>query len=379
MPIEFDIWRIDGSVSKIVPSRLADESRLETILTDGIGLLGLDVMVIGRQVVTAFGKRIDLLAIDAQGDLHVIEIKRDRTPREVVAQLLDYGSWVKTLGYTEVTSIFSAHQPETPFEEAFVDRFGGTPPESINDAHRLVIVASELDASTERIVSYLSEQYSVPINAVFFRYFRDQTREYLARTWLIERVQEDVRTSIVSSVKQGKEAWNGRDFYVSLGEGPSRSWDDCRKYGFISAGGGRWYSRTLDLLFPGARVFVCIPGGTGYVGVGIVRDRVQRVDNFATEVDGELRPILTVPLVAKQMGQNASDSELAEYLVRVEWIREMNREEAVWDKGMFANQNSVCKLTNKFTLERLIERFDLRNDAVGDNFSLVGMGVRRDS
>src|SRR5262245_51620370 len=31
--------------------------------------------------------------------------------------------------------------------------------------------------------------------------------------------------------------------------------------------GGKWYSQTLDLLFPGARVFVNFPG-KGYVGVG---------------------------------------------------------------------------------------------------------------
>jgi hypothetical protein len=29
-----------------------------------------------------------------EGRIHVIELKRDRTPREVVAQILDYGSWV---------------------------------------------------------------------------------------------------------------------------------------------------------------------------------------------------------------------------------------------------------------------------------------------
>ena len=40
---------------------------------------------------------IDLLAIDADGNLHVLELKRDKTPRDVVAQVLDYGSWVTTL------------------------------------------------------------------------------------------------------------------------------------------------------------------------------------------------------------------------------------------------------------------------------------------
>jgi hypothetical protein len=34
-----------------------------------------------------------VLGVDVEGRIHVIELKRDRTPREVVAQILDYGSW----------------------------------------------------------------------------------------------------------------------------------------------------------------------------------------------------------------------------------------------------------------------------------------------
>ena len=45
--------------------------------------------------------------------------------------------------------------------------------------------------------------------------------------------------------------------------------------------------------------------------------------------------------------------------VRVEWIRTVPREQAVKEKGLFANQNSACKLRNSFTLERLTERFAL--------------------
>ena len=40
---------------------------------------------------------IDLLGLDADGRTHVLKIKRDRTPQDVVAQALDYGSWVKGL------------------------------------------------------------------------------------------------------------------------------------------------------------------------------------------------------------------------------------------------------------------------------------------
>ena len=50
--------------------------------------------MIGREVETDFGGSIDILCIDAEGDLVIVELKRDRTPREVTAQALDYASWV---------------------------------------------------------------------------------------------------------------------------------------------------------------------------------------------------------------------------------------------------------------------------------------------
>lgn len=54
------------------------------------GLLGLDAIIIGRQMPTDHGKYIDLLAIDRTGGIVIIELKKDRTPREIVAQILDY-------------------------------------------------------------------------------------------------------------------------------------------------------------------------------------------------------------------------------------------------------------------------------------------------
>ena len=143
-------------------------------------------MLLRRQVVTDFGARIDLLAIDEEGTLYVIELKRGRTPREVVAQVLDYGSWARGVSAERLARIFEAGPLAhgRTFHAAFADRFDGPPPATINENHRLVIVASQLDSSTERIVDYLLEDYGVPVNVVFFRYFRDGGSEYLGRSWL---------------------------------------------------------------------------------------------------------------------------------------------------------------------------------------------------
>ena len=232
-------------------------------------------MVIGRQVTTDFGKRIDLLGIDADGNLAVVELKRDRTPREIVAQVLDYGSWLVSLGFDDVVSLYATNESNVSFDEAFSARFGSGPPEVINSSHSLIIVAADLDASTERIVGYLSGQYGVPVNAVFFRYFVDEGREYLARSWLIEPSEAE-SARISSPARRKEQPWNGEDFYASFGANESRSWDDAREYGFVCGGGGVWYSRSLKMLEPGKRVFVCIPA-QGYVGVG---------QNYATGRDG---------------------------------------------------------------------------------------------
>ena len=74
-------------------------------------------MLIGRQEDTGFGGRIDLLAIAPDGSLVLIELKRDRTPRDVVAQALDYASWVEKLRAEDIAAL-CANVSETlpPFE-----------------------------------------------------------------------------------------------------------------------------------------------------------------------------------------------------------------------------------------------------------------------
>lgn len=366
MPIEVGIWRLGAQPVKVNMSAIDSELMLEDALVKDLSILSSQLMLIGRQVSTSYGKFIDMLAMDSSGNLSIIELKKSRTPREVVAQLLDYASWVQSLSYEEITAIYSDKNQGKKLEEGFDEAFGISLPEEINQKHELIVVASEIDPSTERIISYLSDNYSVPINAVFFRFFRDDGRDYLARTWLIDPEEVERKVSY-SKVKKGSEPWNGRDFYVSLGDDEQRSWDDCRRYGFVSGGGGKFYSQKLNLLFPGSRVFVHIPK-TGYVGVGIVKEPAVPVKDFkVTEdiLDGKVVtgsreiPILHAPLTAPNMGKNSDDPNLCEYLVRVEWIRDVPRTEAYWVKGLFANQNIACRLTNSFTIERLSQHFDL--------------------
>jgi len=206
MPQDIRVWEIinRNGLRECRKSKLDLEERLENWLGQDISLISTDLLVIGRQVETDFGGIIDLLCIDYNGDIVIVELKRDKTPREVTAQILDYASWVKDLPNERLTDIANKYLgTRGPLDEAFKNKFGSEIPETLNVRHKMLIVASEIDASSERIIKYLSDTYGVSINAVTFQYFQDdEGREFLARVSLIEPSEAEYRAQVKAPSKR---------------------------------------------------------------------------------------------------------------------------------------------------------------------------------
>jgi len=360
MALEMGLWRTDsGTPKRIVPTALALESMLEKYIEADPSMLGETLLIIGRQIPTAHGGFIDLLALDDMGVVHVIELKRDKTPRDVTAQTLDYGSWVATLGSSEIHEIFANFRPGIALEEAFGEVFSSPLPEELNTAQSLTIVAASVDSATERIVRFLNEDYGVPINVIFFRNFVDGGASYLARTWLVDSDAQAGGTGSAARKTKTREPWNGTDWYVSFGEfSDGRQWVDARKYGFISAGGGKWFVQTLKNLPIGARVLVHIPK-EGYVGVGEVIAEAQRFDRAQVIVDGTEQPLKVQELVGNYRHDGDEDDDISEWAVTVRWDKTRPREEAFWKPGMFANQNTATRLRDQFTITQVSAAFEL--------------------
>lgn len=355
MPVEMRMWRIDGQHPKILtPATLPTENELHQFLKNDPALVGIPLLIIGSEVLTPHGKRIDLLAIDGDGNLHVLELKRDKTPREVVAQVLDYGSWVSTLPREEIIDIANAFLDQ-PFESTFEDVFGSAPPDELNGDLQLTVVVSRLDSSSERIVTYL-RTFGVPINAVFFTYIEDDDRRYLARSWLAASDDPSAPTKKSTSKRA---PWNGLDWYVAFGG--DRSWEDARTYGFVSAGGGKFYSQTIRALPVGGRIWAYIPQ-TGYVGVGRVTGPAERFADARVTVDGTSVLLADKKLAGSYTHAGAQTEDDDEWIVPVAWIKTVPVQDAYREKGLFANQNSACKLRQEFTLERLAQHFGIHDE-----------------
>ena len=360
MPIKTDIWTVDALPKKLVPSRLVSEQFLEDMIVSAPSILSDEWMLIGRQVITSTGGRIDLLAIAPDGALVLIELKRDRTSREVVAQALDYAVWVEQLETEEIDTIYNRFRPGRSLIEDFRSRFGNIlADDDLNKDHQLVIVATELDASSERIVSYLSAR-NIPINVLCFQVFQAGEQQLLSRSWLLDPVQTQV--NVVSAGATHNEPWNG-EFYCSFGHSGARSWEDAVDYGFICGGGGTWYSQTLQVLAPGDRVWVNIPQ-QGYVGVCRVLAAAVPANDFTVIKNGVETPVLEAATRATYHAQYADDSEQCEYFVAVEWLQTLPLSQAVREVGLFGNQNTICRPSTpkwRWTIERLkavFSRFD---------------------
>ncbi len=205
MPKEIQLWRVrNGKLTPLSDGRLDLESRLEDWLETDIGVLGRPLLTIGRQVQTDHGGVIDLLCLDPAGDLVVVELKRDRTPRDVTAQLLDYGSWVAGLSAEDVVDLAGDFLPkEVSLESAFRDRFDEPLPEVLNESHQLLVIGSTVDPASERIIRYLSDAYGVSINAVTFQYFREPDGgQLVGRVHLLEPSEVESRARRKGSSKR---------------------------------------------------------------------------------------------------------------------------------------------------------------------------------
>jgi hypothetical protein len=348
MGIKHSVWSLDKK-QELHRSALINENELEIIIFSNINILNENWIVLGQQIKTKNGGYIDILCLDREGSTIVVELKKDLTPREVTAQGLDYASWVSKLEIQDLAKIHLEHMKST-INEAYQAKFKHALDDStINLNTKVVIVATKMDASTEDIINYL-QSFGVDINILFFTVYEANGDRLLSRSWFI-----DEEPTFVERIRE----WNG-EFYVSYGVGPSgRSWNDACKYGFISAGGGSWYTNTLSMLHIGDRFWVNIPG-IGYAGVGVVTEEAKPVKDVTFTVDDTEVPFLQLSLDGKYYTQVAEEEQ--EYIVKVKWIRQFDMKNAVKETGFFGNQNTVCKPTSEkwdFTVKRLKEKWNI--------------------
>ena len=171
------------------------ERHLEDWLENSPRVLSQDsVLWIGRQTsATDEDGTIysDLLGIDSQGNLVIAELKKGRTPRDIIAQLLDYAAWADGLSESQIHEIAEAYfetrgvfQGKT-FDDVFRDVFDmpetdKLPP--LNRVLRLFIVAEDIPSRISRVCRFLRTSHGMDISCIDVSTFETESGEVLVST-----------------------------------------------------------------------------------------------------------------------------------------------------------------------------------------------------
>lgn len=201
MATEIRVWQIvDGSVQPIKSSmttvgRREVEDLQEWIKSDP-AILGDNLAIIGEQVPTRSGL-IDFLAIDRVGNLVIIELKRDRLPRDVMAQAMDYASDVARWDADKVSEV-SLRFTGQSIEDLLNESFENIDLEDliINRMQRILLVGFSVEEPLQRMIEWLSNTYGVSVNAIVLSYIRTRSEdELIARTMIIPEEVDRERAS----------------------------------------------------------------------------------------------------------------------------------------------------------------------------------------
>ena len=143
---------------------------------------------------------------------------------------------------------------------------------------------------------------------------------------------------------------NAHQFTVEYGSG--RSWEDARKYGFVSASGEGGTSLNKiavdDLIF-------CHIAGAGFVGIGICTACETRAADFTVLEGDSQKNILDCEWV--NTTAKASIDPFNEYFIGVRWLRTASADEGYWEKGMTSIPTVAYTMNDDSTHNKVLEHF----------------------
>jgi hypothetical protein len=358
---------------------LRERADLQRLLRDQVEVIAPDVLVVSEE----FGgwedskRRVDLLGIDRDANLVVIELKRTEDGGHMELQALRYAAMVSKMTFDKVADIFANHLTlhgrngnsrevlleflnwETPDEERFAQDV------------RIVLASAEFSRELTSAVLWLNE-HGLDIRCVRLRPHTDGSRVFLDVQQILPlpeaseyfvNLREKKAEERQARRREGQ--WSGL-WFVNVGmddvtqrpsdgdgHGHIRHWENCVKYGYVAAGGGTRYSGPLQKLEVGAEI-LAYQKGEGYVGYGVVIQSAQPIHRLRLP-DGRL---LSAALHQEDYNDQRAEDQW-EWAVGVQWKRHFTLEEAKTFKGVFANQNVVCRLSDEQTVRFVRKEFQI--------------------
>ncbi len=201
MSTEIKTWEIIYGELKPINTTLAENGKneredLEKWIKTNPKILGENIVIIGEQVQTKSGL-LDYLGIDIDGNMIIIELKRNKLPRDVITQAIDYASDVANWELDKLGEVCLKYS-ELSLEDLISENFENIKLEDlvINSNQRILLVGFGIDEPLNRMIEWLSSNYDLAINAIILSYVKTSSNnELLSRTVIIPEEIEQQKTS----------------------------------------------------------------------------------------------------------------------------------------------------------------------------------------
>lgn len=171
------------------------EEEIEGLLWDNLEeLTGENLFRVARQPVLPLG-RPDVLALDKQGRIVVIEVKRD-VDRTLLAQALEYAGWARTVGLDEMASRY--HGGAAGFWEDWQEFTGTDTPTLVVRQPQLVLVARTFEPKTAQALEFLLDN-NLPVKLLKVAFYADdEGHRFLNVEW-----ENEPETTLSATVPAG--------------------------------------------------------------------------------------------------------------------------------------------------------------------------------
>ena len=247
----------DGKLSQFKERNFAEDNReihLEILLEKNpeYFLENSKVLIIGRQVTTNLNTFIDLLGIDKDGNTVIIELKREKTPRDTVAQILEYASFVENLNYEQLNRIYQEYSGDEMSLEEYHQQFFQSNQESkvsFNKTSKLMIVAQNISTEIKQTALYLRKN-GIDIYCLEFKYFLNKSNEKMISSDYVVGEEEFIKSEKIKSAELPKV--DEKQFAASLdkyGETAFKAISNfAKENSLIFRWGSKGYSLNLPLI-----------------------------------------------------------------------------------------------------------------------------------
>ncbi|QZY57180.1 hypothetical protein [Crassaminicella profunda] len=154
------------SESTFVENELKERDNIEEWIRKEPTVLGEELIIIGHEYDKfEVNERLDLLALDKDGNLVIIEVKRDKTGGNVDFQALKYCSYCSTLNPSEIIEVYDEYLKKFNINESALENimdFLEVDSEDLlngilNTGQRIVIIGKEIDKRILSVCAWLSQ------------------------------------------------------------------------------------------------------------------------------------------------------------------------------------------------------------------------------